>query len=296
MHINGGINHIQDSRSTMLAREGYCVLELAYNVQEYGQPVLFTRKDFPLEYVEHAIMSIVKHERAYGDRVVLMGQCKGTDIAVGFGSLRPDLVEFVIAQAGMTQLPVATDTSYQGKRWKRMEVNYLQAEELMKLVKYFSFPKDKEDIFRVKYGTFLAFRGDHGPLFLEDEENEGKFYLNENSANSIKEQAFPVHQINKLFFFSTLDDPTMAPSPELAMEASEFFLGHQKNVEMDFIHSGHLAVTPEIPVVEKSVMNFAGMKCEMKWSSNSTDEDKIKEASEHRRLFRKIKETLHSNL
>lgn len=55
LHINGGINHIQDSRSTMLAREGYCVLELAYNVQEYGQPVLFTRKDFPLEYVEHAI-------------------------------------------------------------------------------------------------------------------------------------------------------------------------------------------------------------------------------------------------
>ena len=39
----------------MLARKGYCVLELAYNVQEYGQPVLFTRQHFPLEYVENAI-------------------------------------------------------------------------------------------------------------------------------------------------------------------------------------------------------------------------------------------------
>lgn len=225
-----------------------------------------------------------------------MGQCKGTDIAVGFGSLRPDLVEFVIAQAGLTQLPVATDTSYQGKLWKRMEVNYLQAEELMKLAKYFSFPKDKEDVFRVKYGTFLAFKGDHGPLFLEDEENEGKFYLNENSAKSIKEQSFPVNQLNKLFFFSTLDDPTMAPNPELAMESTEFFLGNQKNVEIDFIHSGHLAVTPEIPVVEKSVMKFAGMKCEMKWSSNSTDEEKIKEANEHRRVFKKITAILQNNL
>jgi hypothetical protein len=39
----------------MLAREGYIVLELAYNVQEYGQPVLFMRDAFPLEYVEQSI-------------------------------------------------------------------------------------------------------------------------------------------------------------------------------------------------------------------------------------------------
>ena len=224
-----------------------------------------------------------------------MGQCKGTDIATAFGSLRPDLVEFVIAQAGPTQLPVATETSYQGNRWERMEINYLQAEELMKLTKYFSFPKDENDVFRLKYGSFLALKGEHGPLFLEDNEEDGKFLLNERSARSIKEKAFPVDRINKMYFFSTLNDPTMAPSPELAMETTEYFLGDRNNVDIEFIHSGHLAVTPEIPVVEKSVMNFAGLKCEMKWSSNSTDEDKIKEANEHRRVYRKISEILKQN-
>lgn len=231
---------------------------------------------------------LLKHEKAYGERVVLMGQCKGTDLAVAFGSLRPDLVEFVIAQAGITQLPVATDTSYRGKRWKRIEMDYLQAEELIKLQKYFDYPKDSDDFFRLKYGSCVTLKGEHGPLFIEDKEENGKFLFNEKSAESVKEQAFPVHQINKLFFFSTLNDPTMAPSPELAMEATEYFLGNETNVEIDFIHSGHLAVTPEIPVVDKSVMNFAGFKCEMKWSTNSTDIERIKEANEHRRVFATI--------
>ncbi|CBY12755.1 unnamed protein product [Oikopleura dioica] len=102
VHINGGVNHVQDARSSLLAREGYIVLELAYNVQEYGQPVLFLRDAFPLEYVEQSIKKVLAHDKAYGDTVVLIGQCKGADMATAFGSLRPDLVELVIGAVSLS--------------------------------------------------------------------------------------------------------------------------------------------------------------------------------------------------
>ncbi|CAG5087592.1 Oidioi.mRNA.OKI2018_I69.PAR.g11580.t1.cds [Oikopleura dioica] len=273
IHINGGINHIQDARSSLLAREGYLVLELAYNVQDYGQPVLFTRDGMPLEYVEQAIKTILSHQKAYGDRVVLMGQ----------------------SQAGSTQLPVASELTYKGQRWQKMD-EYMQIDDLAELGKYFNLPEEFGQAFSPKYGTFVVLRGPGGFLWKEKEGNEGEFELNYEAAKSIKERRFPLENLNKLHFFSTLDDRTITPSFDLAIELMEYFLGDLPNCHVEHFHSGHLAVLPEIPVVHCSNMSLGQLKCGLIWSSNESEEEKLKEANEYRSIHRRVKEILRENL
>ena len=105
-------------------------------------------------------------------------------MATAFGSLRPDLVEFVIgtvdfsfflnlsrrqkypikAQAGSTQLPVASELTYKGQRWQKMD-EYMQIDDLAELGKYFNLPEEFGQAFSPKYGTFVVLRGPGGFLW-----------------------------------------------------------------------------------------------------------------------------------
>jgi len=85
LHINGSVPLIQDARSIMLAREGYIVLEIGYNLPQHGQENLFLRKTAqPLEYFEAAINKLLQHPKSYGDRVAIVGQSKGSDLDAVF--------------------------------------------------------------------------------------------------------------------------------------------------------------------------------------------------------------------
>merc|ERR1711953_261814 len=123
-----------------------------------------------------------------------MGQCKGTDIATAFGSLRPDLVELVIAQAGSTQLPVASELTYKNQRWPKMDDYGTNIASFSKLGKYFTLPEDFSGAFVPKYGTFVVLRGpdDEGFLWMEKEGEDGIFEINYRAAKAIKERGFPL--------------------------------------------------------------------------------------------------------
>lgn len=69
----------------MLAREGYLVMELGYNLPQYGQQSLFLRHELDLEYFIQSAKLLLQHPKSYGDRVVVMGQSKGADIAIALG-------------------------------------------------------------------------------------------------------------------------------------------------------------------------------------------------------------------
>ena len=56
----------------------------------------------------------------------------------------------------------------------------------------------------------------------------------------------------------------------------------------EYFNCGHLAALPNIPIVEKSVMLFNKAKFLMNWSRNETDEEKIKEGHELRRLHQHV--------
>jgi hypothetical protein len=51
----------------MLAREGYFVLELGYNLPQYGQIPVYDRPSFQLEYIEEAISRVLAHPKVYGE-------------------------------------------------------------------------------------------------------------------------------------------------------------------------------------------------------------------------------------
>ena len=58
----------------MLAREGYTVLELAYNVPKYGQELIYYRTSpFDLSYFEEAAKRLLSHESVYGDKIGVIG-------------------------------------------------------------------------------------------------------------------------------------------------------------------------------------------------------------------------------
>ena len=86
----------------------------------------------------------------------------------------------------------------------------------------------------------------------EKECSEGEFELNYEAAKSIKERRFPLQNLNKLHFFSTLDDRTITPSSDLAIELMEYFLGDLPNCHVEHFHSGHLAGNSILCFREKS--------------------------------------------
>lgn len=96
----------------MLAREGYCVLELGYNLPQYGQKNLFTRTDpISSDYFAEAIRRFLKHQKVYGDQVALLGQSKGVDIALGVASLFPELISVAITNSGHLMSPIVLPLS-----------------------------------------------------------------------------------------------------------------------------------------------------------------------------------------
>ena len=117
VHLNGSVQLLQDARSIMLANEGYMVLELGYNLPQYGQLDMYTRPTIPLEYVEQAIERLLNHPKAYGNEVCLMGHSKGGDIALACSAELNDKIGLTITTSCQINAPVFTDLSYGAKRF-----------------------------------------------------------------------------------------------------------------------------------------------------------------------------------
>jgi uncharacterized protein len=77
-----------------LATSGYRVLSLAYVRNWQGQPAELSRPrilDVPLEYVFGAIDWLKSRQDVRPDRIVLMGESRGAELALLVGSYRPDV-------------------------------------------------------------------------------------------------------------------------------------------------------------------------------------------------------------
>ena len=80
----------------MLANEGYVVLELGYNVPKFGQRNFFSHTDddpFDLQYIRSVIDKLLAHPKVYGDKICIMGQSKGAELASAAAALMPEVIE-----------------------------------------------------------------------------------------------------------------------------------------------------------------------------------------------------------
>ena len=77
-----------------LARGGYPVLALAYFRDREGNPPELEQKELrrvPLEYMFKALDWLKARPEVRADRIVLMGESRGAELALMVGSLRPDV-------------------------------------------------------------------------------------------------------------------------------------------------------------------------------------------------------------
>jgi uncharacterized protein len=77
-----------------LARAGYPVLALAYFRNREGNPPELEQKELrnvPLEYIFKALDWLAARPEVRADRIVVMGESRGAELALMIGSLRPDV-------------------------------------------------------------------------------------------------------------------------------------------------------------------------------------------------------------
>ena len=77
-----------------LARAGYPVLALAYFRTRAGDPPELEQKELrnvPLEYVFKGLDWLAARPEVRADRIVLMGESRGAELALMIGALRPDV-------------------------------------------------------------------------------------------------------------------------------------------------------------------------------------------------------------
>src|SRR4051812_980368 len=94
MLTGSGGSYPDDAAARDLARAGYPVLAIAYFRDREGNPPELEQKQLrrvPLEYIFKALDWLEARPEVRADRVALMGESRGAELALMIGSLRPDV-------------------------------------------------------------------------------------------------------------------------------------------------------------------------------------------------------------
>jgi len=94
MLTGSGGGYPDDYAARDLARAGYPVLAIAYFRTRAGDPPELEQKELrnvPLEYIFKALDWLEARPEVRADRIVLMGESRGAELALMIGALRPDV-------------------------------------------------------------------------------------------------------------------------------------------------------------------------------------------------------------
>ena len=115
IHFQGGVPLLQDQRSIMLANKGYFVVEVAYNVQKYGQTSMWLGPEYKMEYTEGIIKRALAHDRTKGDTVCVIGHSKGAEFAIVAGNTFHKMVDLTIS-SGNHLIAMINNYTYRNKQ------------------------------------------------------------------------------------------------------------------------------------------------------------------------------------
>lgn len=189
----------------MLAREGYIVLELGYNLPRYGQESLFTRKtSMPLEYFEEAIKQLLAHPKSYGNKVAVLGQSKGVDLAIGVATMMPHLVELAITNSGHMLNPMGVAQTY-GHHIFQNTCSF-RPTQMLRYVPRGWLTMDRDGFVRMPSGQHRFYHINFDPLFPQ--QKNGGWSINYSVASEMKRIGYQLELANKIVHCQTLEDPT----------------------------------------------------------------------------------------
>ena len=144
---------LQDARSICLANEGFVVLELGYNLPQYGLEPVYTRKSFELEYIEQAIARLLNHPKCLDfETIAILGHSKGGDLALAASATFPDKIKLSIVNSCHLASPVFVDTTYNSNGLNiRFENNGCNPHQLLSAAY-----KDENGFLRLKSGKLFG--------------------------------------------------------------------------------------------------------------------------------------------
>ena len=268
----------------MLAHEGYTVLELGYNLPQYGQDDFFTRtKPFDILYFEEAIKKLLQHHTVYGDRVAVLGQSKGIEFAGAAGALLPNLVEVIITNSGLLSNPSWLPNVYYDRTFDHVGF------DMNRLIEDTFDPR--KDVLEIRE-QFSLYSWKDELLFNRNSDLSWSF--NKDILKKAVDNGFPLSSANKIVHCQTLADPIHSPTPEISVEMTEMSL-EGTNADILYVDAGHLVIIPTIPMVHESFMKN-WFKTVTHWSRHTTPESKINEAKECHVLYQNIISSLQKYL
>jgi len=98
MLTGSGGGYADEPAARDLARAGYPVLALAYFRDREGRPPELEQKELrnvPLEYVFRALDWLEARPEVRADRIAVMGESRGAELALMIGALRPDVTAVI---------------------------------------------------------------------------------------------------------------------------------------------------------------------------------------------------------
>jgi hypothetical protein len=286
IHINGNVPLLQDGRATMLAREGYTVLEIGYNLPQYGQEDFYLRRaPFDLMYFRKAIEKLLDHHTVYGQKVAVVGHSKGAEFGVALASLMPELVEVSVTSSQFMTNPAALPVTYKGRVFDAIPFHF------QKLIPDGFNPK--KDVLKIK-NQCEVYSWKNEMLFNQDANGEWGF--NEWVVKDTKADGFPTENANKIVHCQTVSDPLHSPSEEISKAVTDMSL-EGVNADITYAKAGHLPLIPTIPMISSSftILPYKNgvFKSIIDYSRNRTDEQKIMEQRECQKMYDNVTMSLN---
>ena len=108
MLTGSGGGYPEEAAARDLARAGYPVFALAYFRDRGGDPPELEQsqlRDVPLEYIFKALDWLEARPEVRADRIALMGESRGAELALMIGSLRPDVAGVIAYSPGTLRWP-----------------------------------------------------------------------------------------------------------------------------------------------------------------------------------------------
>ena len=200
----------------MLANEGYAVLELAYNMPQYGQPDIYHRGSFPIEYIEAAIERLLRHDAIYGDEVCLVGHSKGGDLSLAASAVLKRQIALTISNSCHINAPVFADTTYRQKRFKSIGLGPQDMKPISN--------RGDDGLWRLHSGMWTTC-AQHNGESLYERDQLGEFQLKKDIAKRISLSGIPYSQGRNIHHFHTICDPIIGPSRDCAIEYANMLFG-----------------------------------------------------------------------
>ena len=238
---SGGLN---ESKAALLASHGYAVLAIAYFSYEQLPQYLV---NIPLEYFATALDWLQAQPLVNGDRLAVMGQSKGGELALLLGATFPQ-IKSVVAYVPSSVVWQGLGGSYEQMLSKPSSWSYL-GQPLPSVPMLYTPSSDTENTSPSPVGRAISFT----PMYLNSLSN----------TEAVERATIPVEKTNGPVLLISAQDDALWPSShfcELVMQRLDKYTFPHVYQHLNYKGAGHMINFPYLPTTEtESLQSNSGI-------------------------------------